>query len=128
MNPSASRRGLILAAVCLAAFAINVDTTIVNVALPSLTRQLGAGTRDLQWIVDGYNLAFAALVLSAGSLGDRYGRRPMLLTGLLGFAAASGAAALCSTPGQLIAARFVMGTFAALIFPTTLVVITQHLP
>jgi EmrB/QacA subfamily drug resistance transporter len=125
MNPSASRRGLILAAVCLAAFAINVDTTIVNVALPSLTRQLGAGTRDLQWIVDGYNLAFAALVLSAGSLGDRYGRRPMLLTGLLGFAAASGAAALCSTPGELIAARFVMGTFAALIFPTTLAVISN---
>jgi EmrB/QacA subfamily drug resistance transporter len=125
MNPSPSRRGLILAAVCLAAFAINVDTTIVNVALPSLTRQLGAGTRDLQWIVDGYNLAFAALVLSAGSLGDRYGRRPMLLIGLLGFAAASAAAALCSTPGELIAARFVMGTFAALIFPTTLAVISN---
>src|ERR1700731_4927469 len=78
------RRGVILAAVCLAAFAINIDTTIVNVALPSLTRQLGASTRDLQWIVDGYNLAFAALVLAAGSLGDRYGRRPALITGLLG--------------------------------------------
>jgi EmrB/QacA subfamily drug resistance transporter len=125
MNPSASRRGLILAAVCLSAFAINVDTTIVNVALPSLTRQLGAGTRDLQWIVDGYNLAFAALVLSAGSLGDRFGRRPMLLIGLLGFAAASAAAALCANPGELIAARFVMGTFAALIFPTTLAVISN---
>jgi MFS family permease len=80
MNPPA-RRSLILAAVCLAAFAINVDTTIVNVALPSLTRQLGAGTRELQWIVDGYNLALAALVLSAGSLGDRFGRRPALITG-----------------------------------------------
>ena len=122
MNPPAARRGLILAAVCLAAFAINVDTTIVNVALPSLTRQLGAGTRDLQWIVDGYNLAFPALVLSAGSLGDRFGRRPALITGLLGFAAASAAAALCSSPGQLVAARFVMGAFAALIFPTTLAV------
>jgi EmrB/QacA subfamily drug resistance transporter len=128
MTPSASRPGLILAAVCLSAFAINVDTTIVNVALPSLTRQLGAGTRDLQWIVDGYNLAFAALVLSAGSLGDRFGRRPALLTGLLGFAAASVAAALCSTPGELIAARFVMGTFAALIFPTTLAVISNTFP
>jgi EmrB/QacA subfamily drug resistance transporter len=127
MNPP-SRRRLILAAVCLAAFAINVDTTIVNVALPSLTRQLGAGTRDLQWIVDGYNLAFAALVLSAGSLGDRFGRRPALLTGLVGFAAASAAAALCSTPGQLIAARFVMGAFAALIFPTTLAVISNTFP
>jgi EmrB/QacA subfamily drug resistance transporter len=128
MSPSASRRGLILAAVCLAAFAINVDTTIVNVALPSLTRQLGAGTRDLQWIVDGYNLAFAALVLSAGSIGDRFGRRPALLTGLLGFGAASVVAALCTNPGQLIAARFVMGTFAALIFPTTLAVISNTFP
>jgi EmrB/QacA subfamily drug resistance transporter len=128
MTPLASRRGLILAAVCLAAFAINVDTTIVNVALPSLTRQLGAGTRELQWIVDGYNLAFAALVLSAGSLGDRFGRRPALITGLLGFAAASTAAALCSSPGQLVAARFVMGAFAALIFPTTLAVISNTFP
>ena len=122
------RRGLILAAVCLAAFAINIDTTIVNVALPSLTRQLGAGTRDLQWIVDGYNLAFAALVLAAGSLGDRFGRRPALITGLLGFALASGAGALASNPGQLIGARVVMGAFAALIFPTTLSVITNTFP
>jgi EmrB/QacA subfamily drug resistance transporter len=128
MNPPPARRRLILAAVCLAAFAINVDTTIVNVALPSLTRQLGAGTRELQWIVDGYNLAFAALVLSAGSLGDRFGRRPALITGLVGFAAASVAAALCSSPGQLIAARFVMGAFAALIFPTTLAVISNTFP
>src|SRR5579875_3733187 len=121
MSPSrAARPGVILAAVCLAAFSINVDTTIVNVALPSLTRQLGATTRDLQWIVDGYNLSFAALVLAAGSLGDRYGRRPALLVGLLGFALASGLGALCSSPGALIAVRFVMGAFAALIFPTTL--------
>jgi EmrB/QacA subfamily drug resistance transporter len=119
------RRGLVLGAVCLAAFAINIDTTVVNVALPSLTRELGASTRDLQWIVDGYNLAFAALVLAAGSLGDRYGRRPALLTGLIGFALASAAGALCNTPGELIAARFTMGAFAALIFPTTLSVITN---
>ena len=125
MRPRASSPGLILAAVCLAAFAINVDTTIVNVALPSLTRQLGAGTRELQWIVDGYNLSFAALVLAAGSLGDRFGRRPALLVGLVGFSAASGVGALCSTPGQLIAVRFVMGAFAALIFPTTLAVISN---
>jgi EmrB/QacA subfamily drug resistance transporter len=122
---TSSRPGLILAAVCLAAFAINIDTTVVNVALPSLTRQLGASTRDLQWIVDGYNLAFAALVLAAGSLGDRYGRRPALIIGLVGFAMASAAGALCTSPGQLIAARVVMGVCAALIFPTTLSVITN---
>ncbi len=121
----AKRRWTILAAVCLAAFAINIDTTIVNVALPSLTRELGASTRDLQWIVDAYNLAFAALVLAAGSLGDRFGRRPALLIGLLGFALASAIGALCTSPGELIAARFAMGTFAALIFPTTLSVITN---
>ncbi|MHB8657797.1 MAG: MFS transporter [Solirubrobacteraceae bacterium] len=125
MFESPARRGAVLAAVCLAAFAINLDTTIVNVALPSLTRQLGAGTRDLQWIVDAYNLAFAGLVLAAGSLGDRYGRRPALLSGLLGFAAASAAGAACTSPGELIAARLVMGGFAALIFPTTLSVITN---
>jgi EmrB/QacA subfamily drug resistance transporter len=120
-----ARSGAILLAVCLAGFAINVDTTIVNIALPSLTRQLGATTQDLQWIVDGYNLAFAALVLAAGSLGDRFGRRPALLIGLLGFAVASGVGAFCHTPGALIAVRFVMGTFAALIFPTTLSVISN---
>ena len=122
---SSKRRWTILAAVCLAAFAINIDTTIVNVALPSLTRELGASTRDLQWIVDAYNLAFAALVLTAGSLGDRFGRRPALLIGLLGFALSSVIGALCSSPTELIAARFAMGTFAALIFPTTLSVISN---
>ena len=71
----------VLLVACLATFAINLDTNIVNVALPSLTRQLGATTRDLQWVVDAYNLAFAALVLGAGSLGDRYGRRPVQITG-----------------------------------------------
>src|SRR5947199_6653773 len=87
-------RYLILATVCLAAFAINLDTTIVNVALPDLGRELHATTRDLQWIVDGYNLAFAALVLTAGSLGDRFGRRPALLLGLGGFAAATSLGAM----------------------------------
>src|SRR5580698_10470310 len=94
---SAGRRYAILAAVCLAAFAINLDTTIVNVALPDLGRQLSATTRDLQWIVDGYNLAFAALVLTAGSLGDRFGRRPALLIGLGGFALSSAIGAVVTS-------------------------------
>ena len=128
MSLRPTRPGLILAIVCLAAFAINLDTTIINVALPSFTRELGASTRDLQWIVDGYNLAFAALVLAAGSVGDRFGRRPALIVGLLGFAATSGIGALCTTPGQLVAVRFAMGAFAALIFPTTLSIITNTFP
>jgi EmrB/QacA subfamily drug resistance transporter len=119
---------LVLATVCLAAFAINLDTTIVNVALPDLGRQLGATTRDLQWIVDGYNLAFAALVLTAGSLGDRFGRRPALLVGLAGFAISSGIGAVVGSAAALVAVRFVMGASAAVIFPTTLSIITNAFP
>jgi EmrB/QacA subfamily drug resistance transporter len=122
---SRSRKAGILVAVYVAALAINLDITIVNVALPSIATELDAGTRGLQWIVDGYNLAFTALVLAAGSLSDRYGRRPALMIGLLGFAAASVAGALVTSSGALIAARFGMGAFAALIFPTTLSIISN---
>src|SRR5262249_39381566 len=122
------RRLLILATVCLAAFAINLDTTIVNVALPDLGRELGATTRDLQWIVDGYNLAFASLVLTAGSLADRFGRRPALLIGLTGFALFSGIGAIVTSAGALVAIRFLMGACAAIIFPTTLSIITNAFP
>jgi EmrB/QacA subfamily drug resistance transporter len=122
------RQGAILATVCRAVFAINLDTTIVNVALPSVSRQLGAGTSTLQWIVDGYNLAFAALVLTGGSIGDRFGRRPVLLLGLVGFAAASALAAGLHSASALVGLRFVMGAFAALIYPTTLSIITNAYP
>lgn len=122
------RRLLVLVTVCVAAFALNLDTTIVNVALPDLGRQLGATTRDLQWIVDGYNLAFAALVLTAGSLGDRFGRRPALLIGLAGFALSSGIGAAVTSASALVAIRFVMGASAAVIFPTTLSIITNAFP
>jgi EmrB/QacA subfamily drug resistance transporter len=115
----------ILLTVCAAVLAINLDTTIVNVALPSISRELDAGTRGLQWVVDGYNLAFAALVLAAGSLSDRYGRRPALIVGLVGFAAASALGALVTSAAALVLARVAMGTFAALIFPTTLSIITN---
>src|ERR1700749_5033779 len=120
-----SRKFGILLAVYISALAINLDVTIVNVALPSIARELDAGTRDLQWVVDGYNLAFASLVLAAGSLSDRYGRRPALVLGLLGFAVASVVGAVVNSPGQLIAARVGMGVFAALIFPTTLSIISN---
>lgn len=128
MNQSSTtrvRKGWVLATVCAAVLAINLDTTIVNVALPSISRELSAGTRQLQWVVDGYNLAFAGLVLAAGSLSDRFGRRPALITGLVGFAAASAVGALVSSAGALVVARFAMGAFAALIFPTTLSIISN---
>jgi EmrB/QacA subfamily drug resistance transporter len=124
MRPSANKP-LILAALVLAAFAINLDTTIVNVALPTLVRELHASTTQLVWIVDAYNLVFAALVLAAGNLGDRVGRKGVLLCGLAVFGAASFAGGLGSSPGELIAARAVMGLGAALIFPATLSLLTN---
>lgn len=119
------RRTVVLVALCLASFTINLDTTIVNVALPSLVRQLDASTRELQWIVDAYNLVFAALVLAAGSLSDRVGRKRALLAGLGVFAVGSAVGAICDTPAQLIAIRGVMGMGAAVIFPTTLSIISN---
>ena len=109
----------------LAALVINLDTTIVNVALPSLVRELHATTSQLQWIVDAYNLVFAAFVLAAGSLSDRLGRKGMLLAGLALFGLASVAGGLGSSPGDLIAARLFMGLGAAVIFPATLSLIAN---
>ena len=111
---------LILASLLLASFAVNLDTTIVNVALPSLVRELHATTTQLQWVVDAYNLVFAALLLTSGSLSDRFGRKGMLLGGLATFGLASLAGAFTTTPSALIAARTVMGLGAAMIFPATL--------
>src|SRR6476659_59318 len=118
-------KAAVLATVCAALLAINLDTTLGHVALPSISRELSAGTRQLQWVVDGYNLAFAGLVLAAGSLSDRFGRRPALIVGLLGFAAASAAGARVGSADALVATRFAMGAFAALIFPTTLSIISN---
>src|SRR3954462_8502144 len=119
------RHRLLLPSLLLAAFAINLDTTIVNVALPSLVRELHASTSELQWIVDAYSLVFAALLLAAGSTSDRLGRKGMLLGGLAVFGLASVAGGLASTPGQLIVARCVMGLGAAMIFPATLSTISN---
>ncbi len=116
---------VVLIVVLIAALAINVETTIVNVALPTLNTELGASTRGLQWIVDAYNLAFAALVLAGGTVGDKFGRRGTLIAGLALFAASSVAAALCTSTGLLIGARLVMGIASALIYPTTLAIITD---
>lgn len=119
------RKPLILASLLLAAFAVNLDTTIVNVALPSLVRQLHASNSQLQWVVDAFNLVFAASVLAAGSLSDRFGRKGMLLAGLSVFGLASLAGGLTGDPTQLIIARCVMGAGAAMVFPTTLSLLTN---
>ena len=119
------RRPLILVSLLLAAFVINLDITIVNVALPTLVRELHATNSQLQWVVDAYNLVFAALLLAAGSLSDRLGRKGFLLAGLGVFGAGSIAGGLTSTASQLIVARCFMGLGAAMIFPTTLALISN---
>ena len=116
---------MILIALLLAAFVINLDTTLVNVALPTLVRELGATTSQLQWVVDAYNLVFAALLLTSGALSDRVGRKGMLLAGLAVFGTASVVGGFTTSPDQLIAARAVMGLGAAMIFPATLSLITN---
>ncbi|OBA63079.1 transporter [Mycobacterium sp. 1100029.7] len=119
------RNNLALAVICLGVFVISVDATIVNVALPTLSRELDAGTAQLQWIVDAYTLVMSGLLLSAGSFSDRYGRRGWLNCGLALFAITSAFAAQANSADQLIAARAAMGVGAALIFPTTLGLITN---
>ncbi|MBV9720916.1 MAG: MFS transporter, partial [Mycobacterium sp.] len=114
-----------LTIICLSVFVISVDATIVNVALPTLSRDLSADTAQLQWIVDAYTLVMSGLLLSAGSLGDRYGRRGWLSSGLALFAFASAVAAQVNSVDALIAARAAMGVGAAVIFPTTLGLITN---
>jgi EmrB/QacA subfamily drug resistance transporter len=115
---------LVLVALLLAAFVINLDTTLVNVALPTLTKELGATTSQLQWVVDAYNLVFAALILTSGSLSDRFGRKGMLMAGLLVFGVASFVGGFAGSPGELITARAVMGLGAAMTFPATLALLT----
>jgi EmrB/QacA subfamily drug resistance transporter len=119
------RRWAVLAVVCLAVFVTVLDGTIVNVALPSLAIELGASTRQLQWIVDAYLLVFTGLLLAAGGLGDKYGRKRVLMMGLLVFGATSAYAGSVDTSGSLIAGRALMGIGAALIFPATLAILTN---
>src|SRR4051812_38390156 len=120
LAPPTTRRWWVLVVLCLSVLLVSVDNTIVNVALPTIGRELSASTSDLQWVVDGYTLAFAALLLLGGALGDRFGRRRVLQAGLVAFAVTSLLAALAGTTGQLVAARAAMGVSAAAIYPATL--------
>ncbi len=102
---------------------VGLDLTVLNLALPSMAVSLHASTGDLQWIVDAYSLVLAALILPAGLLGDRYGRKRVLLIALVLFGASSAACAYASSTGELIAARAVLGIGAAAIFPLALSVL-----
>jgi len=123
-----TRRWWVLAVLCLSVLLVSVDNTIVNVALPTIGRELSASTRDLQWVVDGYSLAFAALLLLGGALGDRFGRRRLLEAGLVLFGATSVLAALAGSTGELIGARVVMGVAAAAVYPATLALLVSTFP
>ncbi|MFB7271885.1 DHA2 family efflux MFS transporter permease subunit [Streptomyces sp. NPDC056244] len=122
--PRTSSKPLMLVALLTASFVINLDTTLVNVALPTLSLELDTSTAELQWVVDAYNLVFAALLLTSGSLSDRFGRKGMLMAGLLVFGAASFVGGYAGSPEELIAARAVMGLGAAMTFPGTLALLT----
>ena len=122
------RRRQILLVLCLSLLVVVIDNTILNTALPTLARVLHAGTSSLPWITDAYTLCFAALLIPAGALGDRFGRRISLLGGLTVFALGSVAAALSSGTGTLIAARVVMGLGATFVIRATLSILNAVFP
>lgn len=119
------RRWLSLAVLSLSLVIIGLDNTVLNVALPTLVRELGASASELQWMVDSYILVFAGLLLTMGALGDRFGRKRALTTGLVIFGAASFFAAFADSAATLIVARSFMGIGGALIMPATLSIITN---
>lgn len=118
-----AHRFLALAVICLAELLVVLDNTIVNVALPSIGVELSTGVSGLQWVVDAYTLTFAGLLLAFGNLGDRYGRRRVMMIGLAGVGAMSVVGALSTSLDGVIAARAAMGVFAAAVFPATLALV-----
>jgi EmrB/QacA subfamily drug resistance transporter len=122
------RRWPILAVLCLALLIVGIDGTIVNVALPSFVRELNASPSQLQWISDAYTLVFASFLLTAGSLGDRFGRRTALLFGLVVFGLGSLGGALVGSANALIFTRAIQGFGSAFIMPSTLSILTNVFP
>ena len=123
-----ARRWWITGVLCLCTLVIAFDNTILNVALPTLARELAATASQLQWLVDAYSLAFGGLLLTAGSLGDRFGRKRVLLTGLAVFALGSALGATAGSAAHLIAIRAVMGLGGALIMPSSLAILATVFP
>ena len=126
-DPTTQGRG-VLPVVLLSLALVVAAVPALNVALPDVAASTNASMSQLQWVVDAYALVFAGLLLPAGALGDRYGRKPVLVAGLAVFAAGAGLAALTSTPEALIGLRGLMGVGAALVMPTTLSIITSSFP
>lgn len=121
-------RGLILVVMCVGYFLVLLDVTIINVALPRIGSSLGSGVAGLQWVVDGYALALAALLLASGTIGDLRGHKRIVLIGLAVFGVASLGCALAPTTGALIAGRAIQGVGAALLLPGTLAIISDAFP
>ena len=119
------RRWVTLGVICMALVVITIDNTILNVALPTIVRDLDATGSQLQWIVDSYVIVFACLLLTAGALGDKYGRKGALMCGVALFGAFSALASLATSPDVLIVCRGLMGIGGALIYPTTLSILTN---
>ena len=114
------RHPLVLASVCLGYFMAVLDSTVVNVALPDMARSLGTGIAGMQWVVDGYALLFASLLLTAGALGDRFGNRGMFVAGLALFTLASALCGIAPSLGALVAFRALQGVGAAVQVPASL--------
>src|ERR1700685_4107563 len=123
MNNQERRRWWALGALALSVLVVGLDLTVLHLALPTLGTDLHASTSDLQWFVDSYSLVLAALLLPAGLLGDRFGRKKILVPALVLFGLASLACAYSHTSGELVAARAVLGVGAAVIMPLSLAVI-----
>src|SRR4051812_9349240 len=123
-----SKRWWTLVVLCLSLVIVVVGNTVLNVALPTLVRDLHASNSALRWVVDAYGLVFAGLLLTAGAIGDRFGRKGALTAGLLIFGGASTVAAFSHSAGQLTAFRAIMGIGAALIMPATLSILTNVFP
>ena len=125
---NAREKVIVLLTMCFALAMAMLDNTVVNIALPTIQRRLNATVSDLQWIIDGYVLVFASLLLTGGILGDRYGRKKMFLTGLAIFTLASLGCGLSASGTQLIAFRALQGVGAALLMPGTLSILTVTFP
>lgn len=122
------RRKLILAAMCVALVGVVASVSGLNVAQPALAAELNATQSQLLWIINGYTLALAALLMPIGAIGDRWGRKPILMAGLIAFAGTNLASALARDPNLLIALRVLAGASAAMVMPVTLSVITTSFP